>query len=546
VNSSSDPAADRIVLDAIEAALIHEPADSRVAIAYSGGLDSTVLLDAAVRVAGAARCVAFHIHHGLSPNADRWLAHGEEQAAALGVSFAARHVDVRRDAGIGIEAAAREARYRALDALCDSEHVRRIWLAQHADDQAETVLLQLLRGAGLAGLAAMAPEHRPAGASVTRVRPLLHLLRAQLEDYARGRALRWIDDESNADTRFARNALRHHVLPQLAVHFPGFRDALARTAAHAGAAQRLLDELARIDIEAVASGDHPHALSRAALLELDDERALNLLRYWMRTLGLPAASTARLTDALRQLRDARDDHGLRVDHAGQTLRSYRDQIYWEAGDSSDAADETALVERPVSELTWRGEAIWRLPAWRGTFVFAQAERAADGPATGAPAAAAPGGGAPPSGASAPGGAARSAAAPGGPAADDPFPIPAALLMNKPMFARARSGGERMRCDAHGPSRTLKNLFQERGVPSWKRDVPLLYVGDLLLYVPLLGVNLAALDALHADAADHGPGAKNDTKTMNPAPHASGQGGAAAAASTDRCIRIDWREDLLIA
>ncbi|GAB7523749.1 tRNA lysidine(34) synthetase TilS [Paraburkholderia sp. 2C] len=508
MNFSSDPAADRLVLDAIEAVLVQEPADTRIAIAYSGGLDSTVLLDAAVRVAGAARCVAFHIHHGLSPNADRWLAHGEEQAAARGVSFAARHVEVRRDAGIGIEAAAREARYRALDALCDSEHVRRIWLAQHADDQAETVLLQLLRGAGLAGLAAMAPEHRPAGAAVTRVRPFLHLLRAQLEDYAHGRALRWIDDESNADTRFARNALRHHVLPQLAVHFPGFRDALARTAAHAGAAQRLVDELARIDMQSVAGDGDAHALSRAALLELDDERALNLLRYWMRTLGLPAASTARLTDALRQLRDARDDHGLRIDHAGQTLRSYRGQIYWEAGDSRDAADETALTERPVSELTWRGEAVWRLPAWRGTFVFAQA------PAT-------------------------DAAASGSPARGDPSAIPAALLMNKPLFARARSGGERMRCDAHGPTRTLKNLFQERGVPSWKRDVPLLYAGELLLYVPLLGVNLTALDALHAGHAK----SARDTKH---APHASEEGGTAAAPSADRWIRIDWREDLLIA
>jgi tRNA(Ile)-lysidine synthase len=514
VNTSSDPAADRIVLDAIEAALIHEPADTRIAIAYSGGLDSTVLLDAAVRVAGAARCLAFHIHHGLSPNADRWLAHGEEQAAALGVSFAARHVEVRRDAGAGVEAAAREARYRALDALCDSEHVRRIWLAQHADDQAETVLLQLLRGAGLAGLAAMAAEYRPAGAAVTRVRPFLHLLRAQLEDYARGRALRWIDDESNTDTRFARNALRHHVLPQLAVHFPGFRDALARTAAHAGAAQRLVDELARIDMQNVASDDDTHALSRTALLELDDERALNLLRYWMRTLGLPAASTARLTDALRQLRDVRDDHGLRVDHAGQTLRSYRGQIYWEAGDSGDAADETAFAARPVSELTWHGEAVWRLPAWRGTFVFAQ----------------------------------EAGGEPADPAARDLSAIPAALLLHRPLSARARSGGERMRCDAHGPSRTLKNLFQERGVPSWKRDVPLLYAGDMLLYVPLLGVNLAALDAWYADHASRADHAKEPRKPEDTqhAPHASEEGAAAAAPFADRCIRIDWREDLLIA
>jgi tRNA(Ile)-lysidine synthase len=496
VNTPAEPSADRIVLDAIGVALGEEPADARIAIAYSGGLDSTVLLDATVRVAGAARCVAFHIHHGLSPNADRWLAHCEAHAAALGVSFAARRVEVRRDAGVSVEAAARDARYRALDALCDSERVRRIWLAQHADDQAETVLLQLLRGAGLAGLAAMAPEYRPASAAVTRVRPLLHLLRAQLEDYAHGRTLRWIDDESNADTRFARNALRHHVLPQLAVHFPGFRDALARTAAHAGAAQRLVDELARIDMQTVASDDKGHALSRAALLALDDGRALNLLRYWMRALGLPAASTARLTDALRQLRDVRDDHGLRVDHAGQTLRSYRGQIYWEAGDSGDAADETALTERPVSELSWQGEAIWRLSTWRGTFVFVEMT-------AGEVAAGEAGGG-------------------------HPVAIPAALLMSKPLFARARRGGERMRCDAHGPSRTLKNLFQERGVPSWKRDVPLLFAGDLLLFVPMLGVNLTALDALHADS-------------LNNTQHARKEAGVAG-----RWIRIEWREDLLIA
>lgn len=504
------------MLDAIGAALADEPSDTRIAIAYSGGLDSTVLLDAAVRVAGAQRCVAFHIHHGLSPNADRWLEHCEAQAATLGVAFAARRVEVRREAGVSLEAAARDARYRALDALCDGERVQRIWLAQHADDQAETVLLQLLRGAGLAGLAAMAPEHRPAGAAVTRVRPLLQLLRAQLEDYARRRALRWIDDESNTDTRFARNALRHHVLPQLAVHFPGFRDALARTAAHAGAAQRLVDELARIDMQTTASADG-QTLARAALVALDDERALNLLRYWMRTLGLPAASTARLTDALRQLRDARDAHGLRVDHAGQTLRSYRGRIYWEAGDSSDAADETALIERPVAELVWRGEAaVWRLSAWRGTFVFVDA-----------------GSGAAPDGDSQ--GRVSSVGEDAG--VNHPVAIPAALLLNQPLFARARSGGERMRCDAHGSSRTLKNLFQERGVPSWKRDVPLLFAGDLLLFVPLLGVNLTALDAWHAREA-------------TPTPHASEPDAAsrrgAGRLGASRWIRIEWREDLLIA
>lgn len=311
-----------------------------------------------------------------------------------------------RDAGVSIEAAARDARYRALDDMCASRGVATLWLAQHADDQAETVLLQLLRGAGLAGLAAMAPEYLPAGASATRVRPLLHLLRAQLEQYASARALHWIDDESNADTRYARNALRHEVTPALAVHFRGFRDALARTAAHAASAQRLLDALARIDMED-ASRDEGRALSHDALLALDDDRALNLLRYWMRTLGLVAASSARLGDALRQLREigaAGEGHGLRIDHASHALRSYRGLVYWESGDSSDPADETALAARAVSELAWQGESIWRLPQWRGTFVFAEA----------------------------------------GDTAGDPDTIPSRVLQRAVLSARSRSGGERMR------------------------------------------------------------------------------------------------------
>ena len=336
---TADSPADRLVLEAVGFALSALPSNARIAVAFSGGVDSSVLLDAAVRVAGASRCVALHVHHGLSAHADTWLAHGEAFARERGVEFEARRVEVSRDAGASVEAVARDARYRALDAMCAARGIRTLWLAQHADDQAETVLLQLLRGAGLAGLAAMAPEYSPAAASTVRVRPLLHLLRAQLEQYASARALRWIDDESNADTRYARNALRHEVTPALAVHFPGFRDALARTAAHAASAQRLLDDLARVDMDA-AVRDEGHALSH---------------------------------DALRQLREvgaADDGHRLRIDHVGHALRSYRGLVYWEAGDSSEPADETALAAREIGELAWQGEAIWRLPQWRGTFVFA--------------------------------------------------------------------------------------------------------------------------------------------------------------------------------
>jgi len=451
VTSDSETPAGRLVLEAVRAAVSDAglAADSVLAVALSGGLDSTVLLDAAVRCFGAPRVVAFHVHHGLSPNADAWGAHCEAFAASLGVRFAARHVEVTRSGGESLEAAARDVRYRALDELCDAHGAAALLIAHHADDQAETVLLQLLRGAGVAGLAAMAPQ-RLDGANVPRLRPLLRLLRAQLEQYAHERDLSWIDDESNADTRYARNALRHDVLPVFAVHFPGFRDALARTASHAASAQRLLDELAILDMQ-TARGVEEGALALDALLALDDERAVNLLRYWMRTLGLPAASTARIADMQRQLRhaaSARDGHALRVDHAGQCLRAYRNALFWEAGDSADAPDldqGAAIVLRP-SELHWQGDEVWRLPQWRGSFVFEPADS---------------------------------------PVGDV---VAEGLLRAAPLVSRSRAGGERMRLVADGPSRTLKNLFQERGVPAWKRDVPLLFIRDALLFVPFIGVN----------------------------------------------------------
>ncbi|SDQ64473.1 tRNA(Ile)-lysidine synthase [Paraburkholderia fungorum] len=489
MTTSAESPAERLVIEALGLALSAVPAHERIAVAFSGGVDSSVLLDAVVRVVDASRCVALHVHHGLSPHADAWLAHCRSFAQERGVEFDAVRVDVSRAAGVSVEAAARDARYRALDAMSAARGIRTLWLAQHADDQAETVLLQLLRGAGLAGLAAMAPEYVPAGSATTRVRPLLQVLRAQLEQYASARNLSWIDDDSNADTRYARNALRHEVTPALAVHFPGFRDALARTAAHAASAQRLLDELARIDMAAV-SRDEGRALAHEALLALDDDRALNLLRYWMRGAGLVAASSARLTDALRQLREVGatgDGHRLRINHAGQALRSYRGLVYWEAGASSDPADETALASREISELAWQGEPVWRLPQWRGTFVFAEV--------------------------------AAIAGSEGDAASDDTLDLDTvslSVLKRALLSARSRSGGERMRTSASpdAPARTLKNLFQERGVPAWKRDVPLLFIGDELLFVPLLGVNRATA--------------------------------AASASSSEPRVRISWREDLLIA
>ncbi len=312
-------------------AALHKPAaESLCAIALSGGLDSTVLLHAAIKALGHARCVAVHIHHGLNPNADHWLAHCRALAQDWGVRFAARRIDV--DARVrqrrGTEAAAREARYPALASLCAAHGARLVLLGHQADDQAETVLLQLLRGAGLPGLAAMPVQKIDLVSGLLYLRPLLHIPRALIRRYAVARGLRWIEDDSNKDARYTRNRVRQTLIPPLAADFPAYRVTLARTARHAQQAQNLLDELARMDLQQVAHDMHHRTLSRARFNALNPARAMNLLRYWMRVLGLPMASNARFEAMLRQLRDARASRVTAMHHSGRRLHVYKDQIWW--------------------------------------------------------------------------------------------------------------------------------------------------------------------------------------------------------------------------
>lgn len=481
----------RAVSAALAGALQRFADDARFLVALSGGVDSIVLLHAAVACVGAHRCIAAHINHGLSADAEAWQLACAAYADRLGVSFVSRRVQIASAPDDGIEAEARVARYDALASFYRQYDAAALLLAQHADDQAETVLLQLLRGSGLPGLAAMGAQAED-GYGMLRMRPLLACTRAEIEAYARGHGLRWVEDGSNSDTRFARNALRHDVMPALARHFPGYREALARTARHAAQAQSLLDQLARADLRAACidpnhaatcgagvdiAGDadaHAHAspsadtqaaprmpmpgmtdaaaccqaISRAALKSLDAARAANLLRYWMRTLALPAASEARLDAALRQLRSGRTQTALRIDHAGHVLRAYRDRVSWQR--EPDAQVERVPESPPPQSLTWRGQSVWRLAGWRGTLVFRQAPAGAE------------------------------------------QAMPAAVLQGRALCARARSGGERMRTGPGSRSRTLKNLFQERGIPAWRRHLPLLFVDEILLWVPGLGLNHDAL------------------------------------------------------
>ncbi|GAB4348383.1 MAG: tRNA lysidine(34) synthetase TilS [Immundisolibacter sp.] len=291
-----------------------------VHVAYSGGRDSHVLLHwLAERRAWLAphRLLALHVDHGLHPQAARWAAHCRKVCAALQVPFEALTVDARPAAGESPEAAARAARYRAF-----AQHLAQddlLLTAHHQADQAETVLLALLRGAGPAGTAAM-PVRRRLGAGWL-VRPLLDWPPRRLAAYAAAHGLEWVDDPSNRDTRYDRNFLRHAVLPLLAGRWPDAIAALARHAAHAGQAQALLDDLAAVD------GATEATLSVAQLKRLSPARRCNLLRGWLRRQAVPPPSQRRLEELLRQVLVAGADRLPCLELGAHAVRAWRGRLY---------------------------------------------------------------------------------------------------------------------------------------------------------------------------------------------------------------------------
>lgn len=265
----------------------------RVAVAFSAGADSTALLLAAhQRWPG--RVVAFHVNHGLQAAADRFEAHAKSFCAQHGVPLQSERVEARHAPGESPEDAARQARYTALARMAQLTGVDVVLLGHHADDQAETVLLALSRGAGLPGLSAMAERFDRHGAAFGR--PLLGLPSALLREWLQAAGHAFVDDPSNTDPRFTRNRIRALLTPAWEACFPGFRPMLSRSAAHAAQAQRLLDELAVVDL---AHTGTPPAI--AALQSLSRDRQANALRHWLRGQAQVAASTAQMAELLDQI-----------------------------------------------------------------------------------------------------------------------------------------------------------------------------------------------------------------------------------------------------
>ncbi len=332
-------------------ALLNErlPLPQRYWIAFSGGLDSTVLLNllGPLRDSLRAPLSAIHIDHGLQSGSAAWAAHCAQACGRLEIPLQTLRVDAMAARGESPEAAARQARYAAIAEAIGPDAM--LLTAHHQDDQAETLLLALLRGAGVEGLAAM-PSVR-AWNGGWHARPLLGIGRAQIRRWAIGRGLRWIEDPSNVSLTPDRNYLRHQVMPALLARWPAAAASLAQSAAHCAAAAALLTEEADRMLDSLQTG-HPQRLRIDRLRELTGAQACNVFRLWLRRQQLPPLPRRRLIEALHQIDHARPDADLRIAWNGMELRRFRDEL-WLLREPPGVA--------PQAPLHWDGEERWLGP-----------------------------------------------------------------------------------------------------------------------------------------------------------------------------------------
>ena len=406
----------------------------RLCLALSGGLDSIALLHLLVqwrsrqRASRRVELRAIHIDHQLRPASKAWAKHCRAVAREVGIACTVVKVTVPKRRGESLEAAAREVRYAALAARLRSNE----WLvtAHHLDDQLETLLLQLMRGAGVAGLAGMAPIARE---PLPLWRPLLEVSRAELSPWLQARGAAWVEDDSNLDERFDRNYLRHRIVPLLQARWPAASRTAARSAAHLGEACDLLQALAEIDAAQVIEDGVVHI---AALQTLDVARQRNLLRHWIASQGLTMPDAIHLERIRVELPAARVDAQPIVRWQGGEVRRFRQRLHPLAPPKAQTdviADARSIEKR----WRWRRQPVLELGAGLGRLRWVQdanGEIAAER-------------------------------------------LPAVLQV------AARVGGERIRLRAGGPNHTVKELLRERGVVPWEREqVPLVFANDTLALV----------------------------------------------------------------
>lgn len=400
------------------------PPDAALCVAFSGGLDSTVLLHSLARLAAEQcgyRLRAVHIDHGLHADSAQWREHCEQQARSLQVEFCTVRVAVARIDEMGLEAAARDARYDALRSIVRPGEY--LLSAHHADDQLETMLFALMRGAGLVGLSAM-PAAQPF-ADGWLVRPLLEFTRAELEMWARAEGLTWLSDPSNDNLALDRNFLRQRIVAPLRERWPAAAQTATRSSEHLQEAGRALQQLAELDAEHALRGE---CLDVECLRPLNAERRRNLLRYWIRGRGARAPSTRKLAAIEHDMLAAAADRVPCMGWDGWEIRRHRRMLYCERQLPELALDQA---------LEWQARAPLTLPAGLGKLRI-------------------------------------DAAAAGG--------LDAAKLADT-LSVRFRGGGESVQLAGDGFHRKLKKLLQASAILPWWRDrLPLIYCDGQLIAV----------------------------------------------------------------
>ncbi len=419
----------------------HSGVRRQLILGYSGGLDSRVLLQVLHELKSVWQAnfelSAVYVNHGLQKEANDWQQHCKQTAESLGVRFISVTVSLAQNTSASLEELARNARYEVFQRYLKKDDV--LCLAHHQEDQAETVLLRLLRGSGPLGLGGMRADSARGDFRV--LRPMLSLSKQSLESYAQERQLQWVEDPSNAEIEYDRNYLRHKVMPLLERRWPNVPKRLARSAQLSAEAARLLDSLAEIDLATVGSYIEGSLLTEKLALNitrlkcLETERCLNLLRYWLRSLGLALPSRANLQRVAREVFSAAEDSDPCVLWSGVEIRRFKNHLY-------------AL--RPLPEESTQQVYSWN---FQGSLVLAGGLGELHSTVTSSTSAG---------------------------AENQCLRQPQA---GEQITVRFRQGGERCKPVGHSHSQTLKKLFQSYAVPPWERNrLPLVYYNDQMAAV----------------------------------------------------------------
>lgn len=408
------------LFDCVKTFCLAQDKDTVYWIAYSGGLDSHVLLHvcAKLRDEYGFSFKAIHVHHGLSPNADAWTKHCEKICLDLKIECIVKNITMPKTHGESLEAVARELRYKIFTECLDKNNI--LLTAHHQDDQAETILIQLMRGAGVKGLAAM-PLIK-AFAQGFHARPLLNVSRKELEKYAYQYSLKWINDESNHNIDFNRNYLRHEVLPILKKRWPATTETLSRVASHCAEAQLVIDEMIDEQLQIVKLGS---GLSISKLLNLSPRIQRQVLRRWFSVLQFPLPSVVKMQQIQHAFLQAAEDKTPHITWGHVELRRYKDVMY--AMHKMLLHDETKIYEWDfATPLTLANIGQLHALSTIGKGIKKSIDK---------------------------------------------------------VTVRFRQGGEFCRLPGREFHHDLKNLFQQWGVPPWERArIPLLFHGDKLIAV----------------------------------------------------------------